>query len=90
MINLIFLGKNQFPIFFLKSQVKLWPNFVQFIDFFFKLSILQVKLQIEHECELFAERIMWGGFVAMCVQTGIFGRLTFWDYSWDIMWEIWE
>ncbi|PAV89778.1 hypothetical protein WR25_22432 [Diploscapter pachys] len=43
------------------------------------------KLQIEHECELFAERIMWGGFVTMCVQTGIFGRLTFWDYSWDII-----
>ncbi|KAK5976465.1 calcium uniporter protein mitochondrial [Trichostrongylus colubriformis] len=28
---------------------------------------------------------MWAGFAAMGVQTGLFARLTWWEYSWDIM-----
>ncbi|KAK6750909.1 hypothetical protein RB195_002713 [Necator americanus] len=43
------------------------------------------KLQIEKDCEAHAERIMWTGFAAMGIQTGLFARLTWWEYSWDIM-----
>uniref|UniRef100_A0A1I7WEF5 Calcium uniporter protein n=1 Tax=Heterorhabditis bacteriophora TaxID=37862 RepID=A0A1I7WEF5_HETBA len=35
----------------------------------------QIKLQIEKECESFAEKIMWTGFAAMGIQTGE-------NYSW--------
>ncbi|VDL69866.1 unnamed protein product [Nippostrongylus brasiliensis] len=43
------------------------------------------KLQIEKECEAHTERVMWAGFAAMGIQTGLFARLTWWEYSWDIM-----
>ncbi|KAL6738380.1 hypothetical protein Aduo_011932 [Ancylostoma duodenale] len=43
------------------------------------------KVQIEKECEAHAERVMWAGFAAMGIQTGLFARLTWWEYSWDIM-----
>ncbi|CAB3409341.1 unnamed protein product [Caenorhabditis bovis] len=43
------------------------------------------KQCIEKECEEHAERVMWAGFAAMGVQTGLFARLTWWEYSWDIM-----
>ncbi|KHJ98080.1 hypothetical protein OESDEN_01941 [Oesophagostomum dentatum] len=43
------------------------------------------KLEIEKACEAHAERIMWTGFAAMGIQTGLFARLTWWEYSWDIM-----
>ncbi|KJH48558.1 hypothetical protein DICVIV_05302 [Dictyocaulus viviparus] len=43
------------------------------------------KLQIERDCDAHAERVMWAGFAAMGIQTGIFARLTWWEYSWDIM-----
>ncbi|EYB85908.1 hypothetical protein Y032_0288g1468 [Ancylostoma ceylanicum] len=43
------------------------------------------KLQIEKDCEAHAERVMWAGFAAMGIQTGLFARLTWWEYSWDIM-----
>ncbi|CAJ0603977.1 unnamed protein product [Cylicocyclus nassatus] len=43
------------------------------------------KLEIEKACENHAERVMWAGFAAMGLQTGLFARLTWWEYSWDIM-----
>uniref|UniRef100_A0A158P7Y2 Calcium uniporter protein n=1 Tax=Angiostrongylus cantonensis TaxID=6313 RepID=A0A158P7Y2_ANGCA len=43
------------------------------------------KLRIERDCDAHAERVMWAGFAAMGIQTGIFARLTWWEYSWDIM-----
>ncbi|CAL2039981.1 unnamed protein product [Caenorhabditis brenneri] len=45
----------------------------------------EAKQQIERECEAHTDRVMWAGFAAMGVQTGLFARLTWWEYSWDIM-----
>ncbi|VDM44860.1 unnamed protein product [Toxocara canis] len=44
-----------------------------------------MKARIDAECESHSERIMWAFFAAMGLQTGIFARLTWWEYSWDIM-----
>ncbi|CAI5449598.1 unnamed protein product [Caenorhabditis angaria] len=43
------------------------------------------KVRIEKECEEHTDRVMWAGFAACGVQTGLFARLTWWEYSWDIM-----
>ncbi|KAK0425391.1 hypothetical protein QR680_009177 [Steinernema hermaphroditum] len=43
------------------------------------------KRIIDEECEKRSERVLWAGFAAMGLQTGIFARLTWWEYSWDIM-----
>ncbi|PIC33504.1 hypothetical protein B9Z55_013459 [Caenorhabditis nigoni] len=45
----------------------------------------EAKRKIEQECEAHTDRVMWAGFAAMGVQTGLFARLTWWEYSWDIM-----
>ncbi|CAI2352104.1 unnamed protein product [Caenorhabditis sp. 36 PRJEB53466] len=45
----------------------------------------EAKLKIEAECEAHTDRVMWAGFAACGVQTGLFARLTWWEYSWDIM-----
>uniref|UniRef100_A0A1I7T452 Calcium uniporter protein n=1 Tax=Caenorhabditis tropicalis TaxID=1561998 RepID=A0A1I7T452_9PELO len=45
----------------------------------------EAKQKIERECEAHTDRVMWAGFAAMGVQTGLFARLTWWEYSWDIM-----
>ncbi|EFP11657.1 hypothetical protein CRE_30283 [Caenorhabditis remanei] len=45
----------------------------------------EAKQRIEQECEAHTDRVMWSGFAAMGVQTGLFARLTWWEYSWDIM-----
>ncbi|CAI4223861.1 unnamed protein product [Auanema sp. JU1783] len=48
-------------------------------------SLIMHKLKIEQECEAHAERVMWCCFSLMGIQTGMFARLTWWEYSWDIM-----
>ncbi|KAH7702833.1 Protein MCU-1 [Aphelenchoides avenae] len=60
----------------------------------------EVRSRIEEECERYSNNVLWGGLAFMGVQTGIFARLTFWDYckllrficilmepclAWDIM-----
>ncbi|KAF8372614.1 mcu-1 [Pristionchus pacificus] len=45
----------------------------------------QEKNRIALECDAHANRVMWGLFAVMGVQTGLFARLTWWEYSWDIM-----
>ncbi|CAD5211706.1 unnamed protein product [Bursaphelenchus okinawaensis] len=45
----------------------------------------KIRKQIENECELYSKKVLWGGLIAMGVQTGIFARLTWIDYSWDIV-----
>jgi hypothetical protein len=40
---------------------------------------------IEKECQQFSTRAMWGVFIGMLVQTGFLARLTWWEYSWDIV-----
>ncbi|CEF60822.1 Calcium uniporter protein, mitochondrial [Strongyloides ratti] len=44
-----------------------------------------IKKYIEEECDKHSERVIWGGFMLLGLQTGIFARLTWWEYSWDIM-----
>ncbi|KAI6174684.1 Calcium uniporter protein [Aphelenchoides bicaudatus] len=44
-----------------------------------------IRKTIEEECERYSIRVLWFGFIAMGVQTGIFARLTWWEYSWDIV-----
>lgn len=44
-----------------------------------------MKLEIEIECKAHSERIMWTALIFMCLQAGFFARLTWWEYSWDIM-----
>jgi len=51
-----------------------------------KLRPMEVKRkEIETECETYSIRVLWAGFIAMGIQTGIFARLTWWEYSWDIV-----
>ncbi|CAJ0936524.1 unnamed protein product, partial [Mesorhabditis belari] len=45
----------------------------------------EAKELIECECRTHSERLMITGFAAMGIQTGIFARLTWWDFSWDII-----
>uniref|UniRef100_A0AC35U546 Calcium uniporter protein n=1 Tax=Rhabditophanes sp. KR3021 TaxID=114890 RepID=A0AC35U546_9BILA len=44
-----------------------------------------LKKHIEEEADKYSERVIWSGFMFMGLQTGIFARLTWWEYSWDIM-----
>jgi hypothetical protein len=44
-----------------------------------------MRKNIEIECETIVRRIFWFGFTALCIQMGVFARLTWWEYSWDIM-----
>uniref|UniRef100_A0A0N4Z304 Calcium uniporter protein n=1 Tax=Parastrongyloides trichosuri TaxID=131310 RepID=A0A0N4Z304_PARTI len=44
-----------------------------------------LKKHIEEESDKHSERVIWGGFMMLGLQTGIFARLTWWEYSWDIM-----
>nr|5ID3_A Chain A, Mitochondrial Calcium Uniporter [Caenorhabditis elegans]5ID3_B Chain B, Mitochondrial Calcium Uniporter [Caenorhabditis elegans]5ID3_C Chain C, Mitochondrial Calcium Uniporter [Caenorhabditis elegans]5ID3_D Chain D, Mitochondrial Calcium Uniporter [Caenorhabditis elegans]5ID3_E Chain E, Mitochondrial Calcium Uniporter [Caenorhabditis elegans] len=43
------------------------------------------KRKIEQEAEAHTDRVAWAGFAASGVQTGLFARLTWWEYSWDIV-----
>ncbi|KAL7073157.1 hypothetical protein ACQ4LE_007556 [Meloidogyne hapla] len=47
--------------------------------------LIIIRKNIEKECEKYAKRIFWTGFSGICFQVGVFARLTWWEYSWDIM-----
>ncbi|KAL3083015.1 hypothetical protein niasHS_010817 [Heterodera schachtii] len=47
--------------------------------------LIIVRSAIEKECEEYTQRVFWLGFSAICFQVGVFARLTWWEYSWDIM-----
>uniref|UniRef100_A0A914NFV8 Calcium uniporter protein n=1 Tax=Meloidogyne incognita TaxID=6306 RepID=A0A914NFV8_MELIC len=47
--------------------------------------LIIIRKNIEKECEKHSKRIFWSGFSAVCFQVGVFARLTWWEYSWDIM-----
>lgn len=54
------------------------------------MSLLSdVLLQTRQELEVHAQRrgnvLAWAGLGLMSVQFGILARLTWWEYSWDIM-----
>ncbi|CAD5216115.1 unnamed protein product [Bursaphelenchus xylophilus] len=51
-----------------------------------KLEPLEkIRIQLEQECEHYSNQVLWGGLITMGIQTGIFARLTWIDYSWDIV-----
>ncbi|VDN02011.1 unnamed protein product [Thelazia callipaeda] len=47
--------------------------------------LLEAKARIDTLCKKRAQRVLWITFGAMGFQAGFFGRLTWWEYSWDIM-----
>ncbi|KAI6170078.1 Calcium uniporter protein [Aphelenchoides besseyi] len=49
------------------------------------LPMEKVRKEIEKECERYSTNVLWCGFIAMGLQTGIFARLTWFEYSWDIV-----
>lgn len=44
-----------------------------------------IRRKIDEECDRYSRRVLWAGFMALGFQTGVFARLTWWEYSWDIM-----
>ncbi|XP_072280060.1 calcium uniporter protein, mitochondrial isoform X2 [Pyxicephalus adspersus] len=45
----------------------------------------KVRLQIARRAEKKTRWVQWGGLAYMSLHIGIFARLTWWEYSWDIM-----
>jgi hypothetical protein len=45
----------------------------------------EIRIIIERECEVRASLVSWGLFMAMGIQTGILFRLTYFEYSWDVV-----
>lgn len=44
---------------------------------------------VKHGCDKkaasHAERLVWGGFIGLMSQWLVLGRLTWWEYSWDVI-----
>ncbi|KAK6111321.1 hypothetical protein QQG55_43205 [Brugia pahangi] len=47
--------------------------------------LIQAKFKIDEFCRKRAQRILWLTLAAMGFQAGFLARLTWWDYSWDVM-----
>ncbi|KAM8923897.1 calcium uniporter protein, mitochondrial isoform 2-T2 [Pelodytes ibericus] len=45
----------------------------------------KARLEISRRAEKRTTWVMWGGLAYMATQFGILARLTWWEYSWDIM-----
>ncbi|XP_036293687.1 calcium uniporter protein, mitochondrial isoform X3 [Pipistrellus kuhlii] len=45
----------------------------------------KVRLEISRKAEKRTTLVLWGGLAYMATQFGILARLTWWEYSWDIM-----
>ncbi|KAM6956777.1 calcium uniporter protein, mitochondrial isoform 2-T2 [Aplochiton taeniatus] len=45
----------------------------------------KVKEELSRKAERRSTWVMWGGMAYMATQFGILARLTWWEYSWDIM-----
>lgn len=45
----------------------------------------QVRIEISRKAEKRTTLVLWGGLAYMATQFGILARLTWWEYSWDIM-----
>ncbi|MGH0120859.1 UNVERIFIED_CONTAM: hypothetical protein FKN15_024340 [Acipenser sinensis] len=50
-----------------------------------KDAIAELKEELSRKAEKRATWVMWGGMAYMATQFGILARLTWWEYSWDIM-----
>lgn len=48
-------------------------------------NILKIKEELALKAKKHTNRLIWFGLVAMSVQAGILARLTWFDYSWDIV-----
>uniref|UniRef100_G3S1M3 Calcium uniporter protein n=1 Tax=Gorilla gorilla gorilla TaxID=9595 RepID=G3S1M3_GORGO len=44
-----------------------------------------VRIEISRKAEKRTTLVLWGGLAYMATQFGILARLTWWEYSWDIM-----
>ncbi|XP_041124939.1 calcium uniporter protein, mitochondrial-like isoform X3 [Polyodon spathula] len=49
------------------------------------LPFEKLKEELSRKAEKRATWVMWGGMAYMATQFGILARLTWWEYSWDIM-----
>ncbi|XP_029464986.1 calcium uniporter protein, mitochondrial isoform X1 [Rhinatrema bivittatum] len=45
----------------------------------------KVRLEVNRRAEKRTTWVLWGGLAYMATQFGILARLTWWEYSWDIM-----
>lgn len=45
----------------------------------------QVKDELSRKAERRTTWVLWGGMAYMATQFGVLARLTWWEYSWDIM-----
>uniref|UniRef100_A0A2K5MGQ8 Calcium uniporter protein n=1 Tax=Cercocebus atys TaxID=9531 RepID=A0A2K5MGQ8_CERAT len=48
-------------------------------------EIIGVRIEISRKAEKRTTLVLWGGLAYMATQFGILARLTWWEYSWDIM-----
>uniref|UniRef100_A0A2R9B9G7 Calcium uniporter protein n=1 Tax=Pan paniscus TaxID=9597 RepID=A0A2R9B9G7_PANPA len=48
-------------------------------------GITDVRIEISRKAEKRTTLVLWGGLAYMATQFGILARLTWWEYSWDIM-----
>lgn len=48
-------------------------------------ALVQVKAELSKKAERRTTWVLWGGMAYMATQFGILARLTWWEYSWDIM-----
>lgn len=46
---------------------------------------MQVREELSRKAERRTTWVLWGGMAYMATQFGILARLTWWEYSWDIM-----
>ena len=45
----------------------------------------ELKTEIESRSAKRTTAVVWGGLAYMALQFGLLARLTWWEYSWDIM-----
>ncbi|KNE64973.1 hypothetical protein AMAG_10639 [Allomyces macrogynus ATCC 38327] len=48
-------------------------------------AAVALKQQCDTRALRSANLLVWGGFGALCAQWGLMARLTWWEYSWDVM-----
>lgn len=46
---------------------------------------MKIRKKIDEDCRRHSDRIVWTSFMLVGLEAGIFARLTWWEYSWDIM-----
>lgn len=60
-----------------------WPLLVCFVSL--AVLFVQVREELSKKAERRTTWVLWGGMAYMATQFGILARLTWWEYSWDIM-----